>query len=175
MHVISAVLCISIAIVASPGTARAQSASKVIERYIAAIGGRKAVEQIVTSDVSGRVSATDGRSGVFRQWTSRPQSLTVSVSWGDAGWRTGFNGRSAWQDDSVDGWRTLYGEPASRVRAEAIFANTRFMLSDRVSQVSVVAGGHQVRGHPAVVVVALTPDGTQRTLFFDADTGIRIF
>ena len=169
MHVISAVLCISIAIVASPGTARAQSASKVIERYIAAIGGRKAVEQIVTSDVSGRVSATDGRSGVFRQWTSRPQSLTVSVSWGDAGWRTGFNGRAAWQDDGVDGIRTLYGPAASRVRAEAMYANTCLVAPEKLDQVSLV-GRDEVRGHAVIVVLALTSDGMPRTLYFDASS-----
>jgi hypothetical protein len=167
MSLKSAAMCLSVVIVNHPITAQAQSASKVIQRHIEAIGGKKAVEKIVSTDVTGLVTFADGRSGVFTQRTSRPQLFFVSLSWGDSRWRTGFNGRSAWQDDSVDGWRTLYGQPASRVRAEASYANTHFLLSDKVSQVS-VAGRDQVRGHPVIAVVALTPDGTERTLFFDA-------
>src|SRR6185503_8315222 len=97
------VLCVSVVIAGSPIAAQAQSASTVIERHINAIGGKKAVEQIVSTDVSGRVSAADGRSGVFTQRTRRPQLFSLSLSWGDSRWRTGFNGRAAWQDDSVDG------------------------------------------------------------------------
>ena len=114
-----AVALATVAIVSHPTTARAQSASKVIERYIDAIGGKKALEKIVSTDVSGRITSADGRSGVFTHRTKRPHLFTVSLSWGDSRWRTGFNGRSAWQDDSLDGWRTLFGPAASRVRAEA--------------------------------------------------------
>src|SRR5580765_3302044 len=119
MSVKSAVLCFLVAIVSAPIPAQAESAGKVIERYIDAIGGKKAVEKVVSTDVSGRVSLADGRSGVFTQRTTRPHLFYVSLSWGDSRWRAGFNGRSAWQEDNLDGVRTLFGQPASRVRAEA--------------------------------------------------------
>ena len=165
----SAALCVSVLIVNEPITAQAQSAEKVIERHIEAIGGKKAVEKIVSTEVSGRVSSADGRSGVFTQRTGRPHLFFVGMTWGDSRWRTGFNGRSAWQDDSLDGLRTLYGQASSRVRAEASYANTHFMMSEKVSQVA-VTGRDQVRGHQVIVVVAVTPDGIMRTLFFDASS-----
>jgi hypothetical protein len=162
-----AALCFSVVIVNVPITAQAQSASKVIEQYIAAIGGKKAVEKIVSADVSGSITSADGRSGVFTQRTRRPQHFYLSMSWSDARWRTGFNGRSAWQEDSSEGLRTLFGEAASRVRAEASYANSRLLLSETVNHV-LANGRAQVRGRQVVVVVALTPDGMRRTLFFDA-------
>jgi hypothetical protein len=69
MRVTSVILCVSVVITGSPIAAQAQSASTVIERHINAIGGKKAIEQIVSTDVSGRVSSADGRSGVFTQRT----------------------------------------------------------------------------------------------------------
>jgi hypothetical protein len=167
MRVTSVVFCVSAVIAGYPIAAQAQSASTVIERHISAIGGKKAVEQIVSTDVSGRVSSADGRSGVFTQRTRRPQLFSLSLSWGDSRWRTGFNGRAAWQDDSLDGWRTLYGPAASRVRAEANYANTRLVMPEKLNRVF-VKGRDQVRGRPVIVAIAITPDGATRTLFFDA-------
>ena len=169
MRLKSAALFLSVVIVNHPIAAQAQSASKVIERHINAIGGKKAVENIVSTDVSGRVSSADGRSGVFTERTQRPQLFSVSLSWGDARWRAGFNGRSAWQDDTIDGLRTLYGQAASRVRAEATDANARFMVPEKVSQFF-VTGRDDVRGHPAIVLVAIASDGTTTRLFFDANS-----
>jgi hypothetical protein len=165
----AAALSLSIAIVVCPITAHAQSAGKVIERHLDAIGGKMAIETIVSTEVTGSISAADGRSGTFTQRTTRPQLFSVSMSLGGVRWRAAFNGRAAWQEDSLDGVRTLYGQAASRVRAEASYANTRFMVPEKISRVH-VTGRDQVRGHAVIVVVAITPDGMKRTLFFDATT-----
>lgn len=157
---------VSIAIVACPAAVRAQSAGQIIERHITALGGKKAIEKIVSTDVAGTVSSDGGRSGAFTQRTARPHLFSVSLSWGDSRWSSGFNGRAAWRDDGPDGLRTLYGPAASRVRAEASYANTRFVLSDKIIQVS-LAGRDRVRGRPVHVVIALSPDGAARKLFFD--------
>ena len=101
--------------------------------------------------------------------SKRPQLFSVSLSWIDSRWRAGFNGRAAWQDDPLDGVRTLYGQAASRVRAEASYANTRFMVPEKINRVE-VTGRDQIRGRAVIVIVAITPDGITRTLFFDAKT-----
>lgn len=169
MNVKLASLCASVAIVSYPLAAQAQSASEVIERHIKAIGGKDAVEKIVSTEMSGSVRAADGRSGVFTQRTRRPDLFSVGVSWGDVRLRTAFNGRSAWQDDSVDGVRTLYGAAAARIRAEARYANTRFLLPQKVSRVS-IAGREHLLGRPVIVIVAITPDGLMWRLFFDSSS-----
>jgi hypothetical protein len=172
MSVKSTALWVSLAILACPLVARAQSAEKVIERYVDAIGGKKALEKIVSTEISGRVTSADGRSGVFVQRTKRPNLFYTSLTVADVRSSSGFTGRAAWQDGS-DGVRTLYGQAASRVRAEASYANTHFVLPDKVSQVYLV-GREQVRDRSAIVVMALAPDGVKRTLFFDADTHLLV-
>lgn len=165
----AAALCVSIASIVYPSTTLAQSAAKVIERHIEAIGGKQAVEQIASTDLSGSITSADGRSGTFTLRSKRPQFFSVSLSWADFRWRAGFNGRAAWQDDGLDGVRTLYGQAASRVRAEARYANTRLMIPEKISRVQ-VTGRDQLRGHAAIVLSTITPDGITRTLFFDAKT-----
>jgi hypothetical protein len=171
MSVKSAAL--SLVIVACPIAAQAQSASQVIARYISAIGGKKALETIVSTEVSGRITSADGRSGAFIQRTKRPYLVYVSMTWGDARWITGFNGRSAWQDDSDDGLRTLFGQAVSRVRTEASYANTRFLTDEKATRMS-VARRDEVRGRPVIVVVAVTADGIARALSFDADSHLLV-
>ena len=133
----SAVLCLLAVAVSHPLTARAQSAGEVIERHIKAIGGKKAIEKIAGTEASGIVTTADGQSGVFTLRTKRPHAFSISLSWGDSRFRAGFNGRSAWQDDG-DGPRTLYGDAASRVRAEASNANAQYTLPEKVRQMWVV-------------------------------------
>jgi hypothetical protein len=161
-----AALCVSILIACAPISAHAQSASKVIERYIDAIGGKNAIEKIVSTEMTGTVRAADGRTGAFVHRTRRPDLFSLNWSVGDLRQRAGFNGRSAWQDDGVNGVRTLYGQAASRVRGEARHANTRLLAPEKVIRISMAVQEH-LRGRPVTVIVAITPDGVSRTLFFD--------
>jgi hypothetical protein len=167
MRAATACLCVSVAIAMCPIAAQAQSASKVLNRYIDAIGGRKAIEKIVSTEMSGTVTAENGETGAFTQRTARPDLYSVSLSSGGSRWSTGFNGRSVWQDDSVDGVRTLYGAAASRVRVEARDASTHLLVSEKINQVS-DAGRDQVRGHQVIGVVIVPSNGATRTLYFDA-------
>ena len=169
----TAALWAAMLMVAVPGIARAQSASKVIEKYVTAIGGKRAVEKTVSTDVSGTVTSADGRSGVFTLRTARPRLYYVSMSWGDSRWSAGFNGRAAWQDDNIDGVRTLYGAPASRIRAEATFAATHLLMPEKLTQMS-VTGQDQLRGRRVVVMVAISADGMKRTLSFDAESSLLV-
>ena len=169
MRVTAAALCILVALVTTSRPVEAQSVGKILERYASALGGKKIVEQIVSTEMSGRVTATDGRTGVFTQRATRPQRFSVSLSLGDVRWRSGFNGRASWRDDSVEGVRTLYGPEASRVRADALYAATHFVVPEKLSLMS-LSGREQVRGREVLVLNALTVDGTPRTLFFDANS-----
>jgi hypothetical protein len=149
--------------------AHAQSPDQILKRHAAAIGGKQALEAIHTTAVTGRVRAPDGRTGTFTQHFTRAGRLRVDVSLGDAQWRWGFNGRAVWQSDPRNGLRTLAGEAAARVRAEASCSlacggpvdggrRAFFVGRDR-------AGDRQV-----LVVDTIMAGGFSRTLSFDADT-----
>jgi len=163
------VLLASIVWVSLAASASAQSADKIVERHINALGGQRALEQIVSSIVTGTVTRADGRSETFTQETKRPNRLRISAPSVTGRWSVGFNGQSVWQDDRRDGLRTLMGRPAANVRAEAAYANREVLGEDGRRQFTLV-GKDQVRGRPVFVVEAMTHDVVKRTLFFDADS-----
>src|SRR6478672_7613805 len=105
-------LLIPIAWIYLAGGASAQSADKIVERHVKAIGGKDALERILSATITGTVTLADGQTGTFIEETKRPNSLHISVAWKDGHWSTGFNGRSVWQDDQRDGLRTLMGRSA---------------------------------------------------------------
>jgi len=160
-------LALVVAWVHLAASANAQSADKIVDRYINAIGGKNALEKIVSTTVSGTVTLADGRSGTFVQETKRPNQLHISMTWGDGRWSTGFNGRSVWQDDQRDGLRTLVGLPAAHVRAEAAYANRDVLTTGGNRQLTLV-GKDQVHGRQVFVVDAMTHDVFKRRLFFDS-------
>jgi hypothetical protein len=116
------VLFASVVWVHLAASAAAQSADTIVDRHVNALGGKRALEQIVSSIVSGTVTLADGRSEAFVQETKRPNRLHIRVAWSSGRWSTGFNGQSVWQDDARDGVRTLMGRAAAQVRADAAYA-----------------------------------------------------
>lgn len=75
MSVKSAAL--SLVIVACPIAAQAQSASQVIARYVSAIGGKKALETIVSTEVLGRITSTAGQVPSFNGPSGRTSSTSA--------------------------------------------------------------------------------------------------
>src|SRR5262249_38163674 len=152
-------------------SANAQSADKIVARYIDALGGKRALEHIVNATATGTITLADGRTGTFAQETKRPNLLHMSMTWSDGHWSTGFNRKSVWQDDQRDGLRTLMGHPAARVRADAAYANRDVPFAKETRRVTLV-GRDQVRGRPVLVVDVMTHDVFKRRLFFDAQTSL---
>jgi outer membrane lipoprotein-sorting protein len=150
-------------------SASAQSAEKIVDRHIDAVGGKRALEQIVSSTVTGTVTLPDGRSETFIQETKRPNRLHINMTWSSGRWSTGFNGRSVWQDDPRDGLRTLMGRAAAQVRAEAAYAAHGIFPAGGRRRLTLV-GKDQVRGRPVFVVDVMTQDVLKRTLSFDANS-----
>ena len=156
-------------LVALAADARAQSAEQILKRHADALGGAKALEAIQSTTVTGRVRDRDGRSGTFTHSTARAGRLRVDLSLGEAQWRWGFNGRSAWQSDSRDGLRTLAGAAGARVRNEAACPLACGGPVDAQRRTMIAEPG-RVRERQVLVVDTIMPDGFARTLSFDAKT-----
>jgi hypothetical protein len=160
----AAVLLVGLAV-----DAAAQSPEQILKRHADAIGGKRALEAIQSTTITGRVRGPDGRSGTFTQQAVRAGRLRVDLSLGETQWRWGFNGRAAWQSDSQNGLRTLAGVAAARVRAEASCGVTCAAPSDGERR-AVFVGRGRIRERPVLVVDTIMPNGFARTLSFDADT-----
>jgi len=148
-----------------------QPASKIIDRYKKASGG-KAAARLRSTLLTGSIKTADGSSGRFNYQISSPNNLRVDIEVGDSKISECYNGKSAWRLDSR-GLRTLLGDEAKRLRLESLLANTRLTDLQRNRIVPQITGKTVIDGKQAAGI-EFTKDGAKVKLFFDASTNLPI-
>jgi hypothetical protein len=148
--------------------ARAQSAEKIIERHVKAIGGEKAWKQIVTVQLIGTAKTPSGAEEPFLWQTKRPDRFYMEVQGAQGATIDAFNGRSAWHESPAEGLRTLTGRDQARGRATAFYRHDHFLTYKKEKTRVRFAGNETVAGRRARVVELTSREGIQRRLFFDA-------
>lgn len=148
-----------------------QSATKIIDRYKKAVGG-KAASRVKSTFMSGSVKTGDGATGRFTYQASFPGSLRIDIEAGGSKQSECYNGKSAWRLDSR-GLRTLLGEEAKRLRLESLLFNSRLSELQRNRIVPQSAGTASIEGHGANVVEFIR-DNVRIKFFFDASTNLLI-
>src|ERR1041384_235142 len=158
MRKVLASLALIVAVLVSQSLAD-QSASKIVDRFKKASGGKFA----------SRVKST-AMTGRFRYQASAPNNLRLDVELGESKVSECYNGKSAWRLDGR-GLRTLLGDEAKRLRLEALLSNSRFGDLQRNRVVPQLAGKATIDGREANAV-EFTKDGVRLTFYFDASTSL---
>jgi hypothetical protein len=162
-------------IAAASISAAAQSPSKILSRASKALGGEKALKAVRSWQLKGKIERlSDGLSGRFESQASGGNLFGMSYEIGGFEYQSGYNGKSGWVRDSRDGLRTLTGDAARDMQAEAQFRNTRWLNAKDEKAKLVLAGPATVRGRAATAVVMTTAKSTRIRLFFDNDTGLLV-
>jgi len=146
-----------------------QSASKIVDRYRKASGGKSAA-RLKSILMTGSVKASDGTAGRFDYRASAPNNLRFDLETGGSKVSECYNGKSAWRLDGR-GLRTLLGDEAKRLRLESLLANSRLNDLQRNRIVPQLAGKATVDGRDANAV-EFTKDGVRVKLFFDTSTNL---
>jgi zinc protease len=149
------------------------TAHEVFDHYTEAIGGRAAWEKLNTRVSRGtvRVQGMDG-TGTILVYERAPnlQLSTLTLPNGLV-LREGFDGKGGWEQDSEGKVKGLEGARASDVRAEADFY---FEVSlEKMFPRAKLIGQRTADGRMAYVIEASVPGGTQRWLYFDAESWLR--
>ncbi len=155
--------------------ALAQSPSKILTKAEKALGGKKAVTSARAWKRVGTITRiSNGTSGEFLQVTQAPDLFYTRYELAGFETEMGFNGRSAWVRDSRDGLRTLTGDTAVDLQAEARY-RSQLWLNYKKDRAKITSGGRaDVNGRTANVVVMSTPRGASLKLFFDNQTGLPV-
>ncbi len=154
---------------ACESSAADQSASKIIDRYKKASGGKSAA-RLKSTLMTGTVKAGDGTAGRFSLQTSAPNNLRLDLETGGAKVSECYNGKSAWRLDSR-GLRTLLGDEAKRLRLDSLLSNSRLNDLQRHRIVPQLAGKTAIDGREANAIEFIK-DGARAKLFFDASTNL---
>ena len=83
----------------SPRLACAQEPRKIVEQYVKAAGGSRALSKIQTLAIEGTFTTEDGKSGTYTLDTKLPNRYYLELLVGDQNLIEAYNGKSAWRRD----------------------------------------------------------------------------
>jgi len=149
----------------------AQTAQKVLDDYLRAIGGAKALSQIQTATIAGSLTEeSTGQTGSYSLIAKAPNRFCLEIIAGPDREVEAYNGMSAWGQDAADGLRTLTGTAAKQAEASARYWNSRLADIKKARINLQLVGVEKVRGRDAYHVQVTLAPGLTREVFFDAGT-----
>src|SRR5713226_3678456 len=148
----------------------AQEAGKIVDQYVKAAGGGKALARIQTLTIEGTFTGDDGKSGTYTLDTKLPNRYYSELPVGEKNLIEAYNGKSAWHQNPASGLGTLVGPEGMQLEAAAQYYNSR-LLNLKKSKITLALVGHaQVRGRDALQLEVTSATGVKRQVFFDPQT-----
>lgn len=149
----------------------APDARPVVERFIAAIGGRAALDAERSSYEKVTLRAF-GMAGASEMWAERPDRSASSSTIGPLKIRDGTTGERAWRTDPAGKTIVLDGKDRDDARSDAWFGNDRWLDADQGGGAITLAGHESDSTATYTVLEVAPPVGRSRRLWFDDKTGL---
>ncbi|HTP67542.1 MAG TPA: hypothetical protein VMJ35_01440 [Dongiaceae bacterium] len=148
-----------------------QEASKIIDQYVKAAGGAKALAKIQTLQLDGNTQGSgDAPPGTYTFMVKLPNRYYSE-------WRSGgrtvieaYNGKSAWRQSESGELGTLLGPQAVEVEAASQYYNARFLALSKKKISAVVKGPATIGGRATIQVELTFATGVTWQVFFDQQT-----
>ena len=170
-------LAIVAALVFFAASSGAQTPQKIIDEYIHAEGGARALARIQSLSIAGSLrvrSANDSsqQSGSYSLITKAPDKLYSEIIIEPQGVVAACNGKSAWGQDSSSGPgpRTFTGREAAEWESTARYLNDRLLNAKKDKIAARLVGLDSVNGHRAYHLEFTLAQGITRDVFFDVQT-----
>src|SRR6202035_4699525 len=104
------VIVAALLIVAYSGVStRAQDSEKIVDQYIKAVGGSKALSKIRTLTIEGTFTGSDGKTGTYTLDTRLPNRYYSELVVAGQNVIEAYNGKSAWHQTQTGEIATLLG------------------------------------------------------------------
>ena len=156
-----------------PADAALPTAQSVIDRYIEAIGGRKALQ--AHSSVAGKGTLSipaNGLTGTVEVYAARPNKTFTKTTIAGVGEITeGFDGTTAWSINPMTGAMLATGEELAQRAFNANFDRTLGMAAQYESMQVVEKTTHE--GRPVYRLELKRKGGPTDIEFYDTETGLK--
>lgn len=150
------------------------SAEKVIDNYLKAIGGKKAVVAIRDATYDYSIQLNDQPFGTARIQTKLPASERWEMTFGNGQIISATNSGSAWER-GIDGQlRTLTGPEAATAKLRGVLNATRLLNIKKSNVLARVVSVANVGSEPTYVVEFSTRGGARLNYYFGTKTGLPI-
>src|SRR5580704_498430 len=151
--------------------ARADEAQKIIDQYLRAVGGSKAVSRLQTVSIDGSVAVIgDAAPGTYTFRIKRPNRFYTELRANGDTLIESYNGKSAWHQAADGEIGTLLGHDAVEMEIAAQYYNARLESLAKRKVGATYKGEAQVHGRAAQEVELTYPAGVQWHVFFDLQT-----
>jgi hypothetical protein len=147
--------------------AQKQDAQKIVDQYIKAEGGSKALSRVRTVTLEGTFTAPDGKTGTYTFDTRLPNRYYTELLVADRTVVEAYNGKSAWHQKQTGEIETLVGSEGAQLEAAAQYYNSHLVDAKKNKLGTAFIGHAQVRGKDALQVEVTTSAGLKRQVFFD--------
>jgi hypothetical protein len=150
------------------------TATEIIARHVAAIGGEAAYQTVTSMRAYGRFDiAAQGISGALELLSARPNKLLYRVTIAGIGRiESGYDGSIGWTISPIAGPELLSGKQLADAADDAWFDATLHQ-SPHVRQLT-ASGRTTFDGHDAYEVGVLLASGRREKEYFDVATGLQI-
>jgi hypothetical protein len=143
---------------------------KIVDQYVKAAGGSKALGKIQTLSIEGTFTSDDGKTGTYTLDTKLPNRYYSELLVGERNLIEAYNGKSAWHQNAAGELATLVGPEGMQLEAAAQVYNSR-LLNLKKNKITVAfVGRAQVRGRDALQLEVTTATGVKRQVFSDPQT-----
>jgi hypothetical protein len=149
---------------------RAQEPARIVDQYVKASGGGRALSKIQTLSLEGTFTTDDGKSGTYTFDTKLPNRYYLELLVGEQNLIEAYNGKSAWRQNAAGELGTLVGPEGMQLEAAAQFYNSRLVNPKKVKIALAFVGNAPVRGKDALQLEITTATGMKRQVFFDPQT-----
>jgi hypothetical protein len=164
--VITAAFCLT----AFAASASAQDPQKIVDQYIKAVGGSKALSKARTMVIEGTFHWPDGKTGTYTLNTRLPNRYYSELVSGDTSLIEAYNGKSAWHRTASGELATVVGAEGSQLEAAGQYYNSH-LVDARKNKIGLAfVAFSKVRGRDALEIEVTTMTAVKRRVFFDPQT-----
>ena len=152
---------------------RGQTAGEILEKNLAAAGGRSRVAAIRAERLTGELSLRGQHRGPLTIELKRPNRIRVEAGLPGGTFAAGYDGSAAWQvNPALSPGRPIPLPPVLVRRLQELLTIDGPLAVWLGSGLDVrLAGSEDLDGDACFRVEALSPDGASRSLLIDARTG----
>ena len=147
------------------------SADDILKKYVEAIGGQAAIDNLKTRTAKGTVVQANGNSLPFELYQAAPDKFYFVVTTPQGPFERGFDGKVGWEK-TARGIRELTGGELANVKAgnsllSLINLKEQYARPPRVRR-------DKIGDRDVFVLDGMTNDGKRMRLYFDAATGLLV-
>jgi hypothetical protein len=151
--------------------ARADEAQKIIDQYLKAVGGSRAISRLQTLSIDGSVAAFgDAAPGTYTFKVKRPNRFYTELRANGDTLIESYNGKSAWHEVADGEIGTLLGHDAVEMEIASQYYNARLESLAKRKVGAAYKGESQIHGRAAQEVELTYPAGVHWHVFFDAQS-----